>query len=150
MRDYRLVIFFASGQNITSSKYFFDNKKNYIWVTEILLSDIFPTKILNYNLRSQTDFLRNNVTTTEIGLNSLRHCESKVWSLIPIEIKNSSSVEVFKSKVSGSLTTVSANFFKIICIKLNMFVNLVDVESVLILVIPDSRDAFTYKLEGYC
>ena len=67
MRDYRLVIFFASGQNITSSKYFFDNKKNYIWVTEILLSDIFPTKILNYNLRSQTDFLRNNVTTTEIG-----------------------------------------------------------------------------------
>ena len=129
MRDYRLVIFFASGQNITSSKYFFDNKKNYIWVTEILLSDIFPTKILNYNLRSQTDFLRNNVTTTEIGLNSLRHCESKVWSLIPIEIKNSSSVEVFKSKVSGSLTTVSANFFKIICIKLNMLIWLMSNQS---------------------
>ena len=100
MRDYRLVIFFASGQNITSSKYFFDNKKNYIWVTEILLSDIFPTKILNYNLRSQTDFLRNNVTTTEIGLNSLRHFASKVRSMIPIEIKNSLTVEVFKSKIS--------------------------------------------------
>ena len=42
--------------------------------------------------------------------------------MIPTEIKNSSGLEVFKNKilVSGSLTTVPANFVKIICIELNM------------------------------
>ena len=64
------------------------------------MSDIFPITVLNYNLRSQTDFLRNTVNTTKFGLNSLRHFASKVWSMIPIEIKNSSTVEIFKSKIS--------------------------------------------------
>ena len=50
--------------------------------------------------RSQTDFLRNTVNTTKFGLNSLRHFASKVWNMIPIEIKNSSTVEMFKSKIS--------------------------------------------------
>ena len=65
-----------------------------------IMSDIFPSRVLNYNLRSQTDFLRNTVNTTKFGLNSLRHFASKVWSMIPIEIKNSSTVETFKRKIS--------------------------------------------------
>ena len=69
-------------------------------VKDTIMSDIFPTRVLNYNLRSQTDFLRNTVNTTKFGLNSLRHFASKVWSMIPIEIKNSSTVEIFKSKIS--------------------------------------------------
>ena len=46
------------------------------------------------------DFFRNNVKTTKFVLNSLRYFASKVWSMIPIEIKNSSSDEMFKSKIS--------------------------------------------------
>ena len=69
-------------------------------VKDTIMSDIFPTRVLNYNLRSQTDFLRSTVNTTKFGLNSLRHFASKVWSMIPIEIKNSSTVEIFKSKIS--------------------------------------------------
>ena len=65
-----------------------------------IMNDIFPTRVLNYNLRSQTDFFRNNVNTTKFGLNSLRYFASKVWSMIPIEIKDSSSVEMFKNKIS--------------------------------------------------
>ena len=65
-----------------------------------ITSDIFPTRVLNYNLRSQTDFFRNTVYTTKFVLNSLRYFASKVWSIIPIEIKNSSTVEMFKSKIS--------------------------------------------------
>ena len=61
-----------------------------------IMSDIFPTRVVNYNLRSQTDFLRSTVNTTKFGLNSLRHFASKVWSMIPIESKNSSTVEIFK------------------------------------------------------
>ena len=62
------------------------------------MSDLFPNRILNYNLRSQTDFLRNTVNTIKFGLNSLRHFASKVWSMIPIETKNYSTVEILKLK----------------------------------------------------
>ena len=61
------------------------------------MSEIFPTRVLNYNLRSQADF---PINTTKFGLNSLRHVASKVWSMIPIEIKNSSTVAIFKTKIS--------------------------------------------------
>ena len=50
-------------------------------LSSTVMSDIFPTRTLNYNLRSQTDFLRNAANTTKCGLNSLRHFESKVWSM---------------------------------------------------------------------
>ena len=73
--------------------------------------------------------------------------------MIPAEIKNSSSVEMFKSRISGSLTTVTANFVKIVCIELDMLTWLMTnpfVASVLILVIADPRDPLTHKLEGCC
>ena len=70
--------------------------------------------------------------------------------MIPIEIKNSLTVEVFKSKISKwEPNDCECKLFQDYLHKIE-YVNLVDVESVLILVIPDSRDAFTYKLEGYC
>ena len=56
-------------------------------LSNTIMSDIFPTRVLNYNLRSQTDFFRNNVNTTKFGLNSLRYFASKVWSMILLEIK---------------------------------------------------------------
>ena len=64
------------------------------------MSDIFSTRVLNYNLRSRTGFFRNTVNTTKFGLNSLRYFASKVWSMIPIEIKNSLTIEMFKSKIN--------------------------------------------------
>ena len=65
------------------------------------MSDIFPTRVLlNYNLRSQTDFIRNTVNTIKFGLNTSRHFASTVWSMLPIEIKNSLTVEIFESKIS--------------------------------------------------
>ena len=71
--------------------------------------------------------------------------------MIPIELKNSSTVEMFKDKISGSLTAVTVNFVKIICIELDMLTWLITdpfVASLLILVIADLKDPFTYKLEG--
>ena len=64
------------------------------------MSAIFSTRVLNYNLRSQTDFFRNTVNTTKFGLNSLKYFASKVWSMIPIEIQKSWSVKMPKSKIS--------------------------------------------------
>ena len=94
------------------------------------MSDIFPIIVLDYDLRSQTDFLRNTVNTTKFGLNSLLHFASNVWSMIPIEMKNSLTVEIFKSKISKwGLTTVTANFAKVICIELDTLTWLVPHQS---------------------
>ena len=60
--------------------------------------DIFQTRKINYNLRSQTDFASTFVNTQKFGLNLLRYFASKVWSMIPLEIKNSGSVEILKTK----------------------------------------------------
>ena len=90
-------------------------------LSNTIMSYIFPTRVLN---RSQTDFFRNTVNATKFGLNALRYFASKVWSMIPIDIKNFSSVELFKNK-SGSLTTVTANFVKIIFIELDMLNRLI-------------------------
>ena len=60
---------------------------------------IFQTKKINYNLRSQIDFASICVNTKKFGLNSLRYFASKVWSMVPLEIKNSGSVEIFKTKI---------------------------------------------------
>ena len=67
-------------------------------LSNTIMSDILHNRVLNYNLKSQTDFFRNTVNTTKSGLNSLRYFASKVWSMIPIEIKDSSTVKVFKIK----------------------------------------------------
>ena len=58
----------------------------------------------------------------KFGLKSLlRYFVSKVWNMMPTEIKDSTSVEVFFKKIrSWSLVTVTANFVKIIWIALDM------------------------------
>ena len=53
-------------------------------LSNTIMSDIFPTRVLNYNLRSQTDFFRITANTTKSGLNSLRYFAWKVWSMITI------------------------------------------------------------------
>ena len=47
-------------------------------LSNTIMSDTFPTRVLNYKLRLQTDFFRNNVNITKFGLNSLRYFASKV------------------------------------------------------------------------
>ena len=63
------------------------------------MSDTFPTRVLNYKLRSQTDFFRNAVNITKFDLNSLKYFASKVWNMIPIKTKTSLS-EMFKNKIT--------------------------------------------------
>ena len=64
-----------------------------------IMYDIFQTRGIRYNLRSQTDFGGYYVNTNRFGLNSLKLFASKVWDIAHLEIKNSDSVEVFKSKI---------------------------------------------------
>ena len=61
--------------------------------------DIFHTRKINYNFRSQTDFDSIWVNTNKFGLNSLRYFALKVWSIVHQKLK---ILEVSKySKILG-------------------------------------------------
>ena len=62
------------------------------------MCDIFQTRKINYNLRSQTDFASICVNFNKFGLNSLKYFASKVWSMVPLEIKNSKVSKYSKQK----------------------------------------------------
>ena len=64
------------------------------------MTDIFSIRDLNYDLRSQTDLFINTVNTTKFSLDLLRYFASKVWNMISIEIKNSTSVDIFRNKIN--------------------------------------------------
>ena len=63
------------------------------------MDDILQTRTLPYNLRSNTDFARISVNTSRFGLNSLRYFASKVWNIVPSDIKNASNLNILKKKI---------------------------------------------------
>ena len=94
----RIILSVITIETLSLPVELFKVRKN---LSDIITSDIFPTRALNYSLRSKTDFFRFSVNTAILGLNSLRYFASNIWSMISIEIKNSATVEVFKSKISN-------------------------------------------------
>ena len=52
------------------------------------------------NLRSGNHLARKNIRTTQYGIESVSNLGAKLWwNLLPREIKNSSSLTVFKNKI---------------------------------------------------
>ena len=60
------------------------------------MDGILKTTTVTYNLRVQTDFAQSIVSTSRFGLNSL---PSKVWNIVPSDIKNASNLHIFKNKI---------------------------------------------------
>ena len=63
------------------------------------MASIFPLRVMKYNLRTQSDFLRISVNSNKYGLNSIRFFSSKVWQMVPIEMKTLNSLKDFKNKI---------------------------------------------------
>ena len=68
-------------------------------ISNSLILDIFPLRSVDYNLRTQTDFIKPSTNTTRYGLKSLNFSCFKSVDMIPDEIKSSSTVEIFKNKI---------------------------------------------------
>ena len=64
-----------------------------------IMSSIFPPRLIKYNLRTQSDFFRNSVNSSNYGLNSIRFFASKVWQTVPMDMKNLKSLQDFKNKI---------------------------------------------------
>ena len=60
-----------------------------------IVCDIFETRNFNYNLRSQTDFVR----TSCFGLNSLKYLATKIWDTVSCDIKSTGNLNSFKEKI---------------------------------------------------
>ena len=63
------------------------------------MCDIFETRNLDYNLRSQIDFIRTRVNTSSFGLSSLKYLATKIWDIVPYEIKSVGNINLFKEKI---------------------------------------------------
>ena len=63
------------------------------------MSSIFPSRLITYNLQTQSDFFRNSVNGSKYSLNSIRFFASKVWQTVPVELKHLKSLEDFKNKI---------------------------------------------------
>ena len=63
-----------------------------------IMCDIFETRNLDYNLRSQRDFIRTCVNTSSFGLSSLKCLATKIWNIVPYDIKSVGNLNLFKKK----------------------------------------------------
>ena len=66
-RDKSVTIHHRNIQSLATE--LFKVKQN---LSNSMLSNIFPTRSISYNLRSQTDFIRSNASTSQYGLNSYK------------------------------------------------------------------------------
>ena len=65
-----------------------------------LLNNIFNfNNNIRAGLRSNSEFLRPRVNTVHFGKDSLKYFGSVIWDKIPIQIKNSVNLSIFKSKI---------------------------------------------------
>ena len=62
-------------------------------------SSIFPPRLIKYNFRTLSDFLRISVNNSKHGVNPTRFFASKVWQIVSMEMKNLKNLEDFKSKI---------------------------------------------------
>ena len=62
-----------------------------------ILTDVFPLNSQPvYNLRNQYCFATRPIRTVHYGENSLRYLGPKVWELIPSQIKDAETLDIFK------------------------------------------------------
>ena len=64
-----------------------------------LLNEIFTPKIGPYNLRRNHSFTSRQVHTVYHGTESLSFLGPKIWDLVPIDIKQSETLDIFKYKI---------------------------------------------------
>ena len=63
------------------------------------MCNVFQTRNVNYNLRSETDFIRTRVNTSTFGLNPLKYLSAKTWDFVLYDIKSVKIQILFKKKI---------------------------------------------------
>ena len=64
-----------------------------------IVTEIFEKRENSYNFRNNKTFRRRQVNSVYHGTESLSFLGPKIWDLLPLEIKKSESLAIFKSKI---------------------------------------------------
>ena len=64
-----------------------------------LMKDIFPVKRNPYNLRQKSQFSRPRINTVYHGTESISNLGSKMWDLVPKNLKEISELDQFKKVI---------------------------------------------------
>ena len=67
------------------------------------LNNIFSTKDCKYNFRDSHKLQLPRVNTITYGINSFKYLGSKLWNLLPPEIKSSETFEIFKEALKPTI-----------------------------------------------
>ena len=66
----------------------------------VIIKNVFLNKHQQMlKLRSQADFFSPQINTVHYGQDSMKYLGPKIWDIVPEDIKNSESLEIFKSKI---------------------------------------------------
>ena len=63
------------------------------------MKDIFKERNISYNLRRGNDAQLPKVRTTSFGIESIAYLGNKLWQLLPLEIKQSNTLPIFKKRI---------------------------------------------------
>ena len=77
------------------------------------LSDLFVHKNVNYELRDRHKLEQPKFNTKKYGYRSFMYYGSKLWNLLPSDVKRSTSMYEFRGKVTEWCFTLSPNDFDI-------------------------------------
>ena len=73
--------------------------KYLLWLSSELMTGIFTPRKNPYNIRNICLFGSENPQTMHLGVDAIAFRASDLWQNVPIEIKDSSSLEIFKAKI---------------------------------------------------
>ena len=62
----------------------------------------------NYNLKSGTHPMNRNIHTAHFGTDTITNLGPKIWKLVPQEMKNASSLLIFKSRIFNPRPLITA------------------------------------------
>ena len=68
-------------------------------ISPSFMNSLFPITNIPYNLRNNSDFKRENIRTVTYGSETLSFRGPEIWDVIPIEIKQTASLSIFKKKI---------------------------------------------------
>ena len=64
-----------------------------------IMQDLFPLRETKYSMRNCNIFETSNVNTVYHGTETLSFREPKIWSLVPLDLQNCPSLDIFKKQI---------------------------------------------------
>ena len=66
-----------------------------------LLNEVFVLRQCNYELRGNNFLERRKVKSMRYGTESISSLAPKIWEILPNEIKDSNTLQIFKAKIKN-------------------------------------------------